>query len=119
MESLKVVKIIDDELIFDNGTKLYSDHDQYCCEHHYLNFSGLELDEFDDLVFDLSDDTFFRPIEGFGVELVPINGHSVRVAGYGYNNGYYGSNIDLVMVDAVGKELNRYDVSECQDLSEN
>jgi hypothetical protein len=31
------------------------------------------------LEFDLSNDSFFKKIEDYGIELIPVNGHSVKV----------------------------------------
>jgi len=103
-------------LIFDDGHKLTSDHDDSCCESHYLNFEDLELSEFEGLDFDLTNDNFFKRIDGYGIELIPLNGHSVRVAGMGYNNGYYGTNIDLVLTNGKSKKI--YDVTDCQVIYE-
>jgi hypothetical protein len=99
-------------LIFDDGHKLTSAHYSDCCESHYLNFEDLELIDFEGLEFDLSNDNFFKKIGGYGIELIPLNGHSVRVEGMGYNNGYYGDNIDLVLEN--GETSKTYDVTECQ-----
>lgn len=114
MEKLKVVKVTSDELVFDNGFKLFSDHNQDCCEHHYLDFSDLTIGDFEDLEFNLANDYFFNRVEEYGIELKPLVGHVVRIPGYGLNNGYYGSNIDLVIADLNGKTIKSYDVSECQ-----
>ena len=114
MKNLKAVKIKNDELIFNDGTRLFSNHDADCCEYHYLDFADLDISDFDGLEFDLTNDNFFNRVEGYGIELKPINGHVVRVPGYGYNNGCYGSNIDLVIANANGKTIKSYDVSECQ-----
>jgi len=116
MRKLKVVNIDGDSLVFDNGATLSSSHDQDCCESHYLNFSELNISDFDGLEFNLEDDFFFKKVEGYGVELIPLKGHPVRVAGYGYNNGYYGTNIDLVFSN--GKITKTYDVSECQKVAD-
>lgn len=115
MKNLKVVKIENKGLVFNDGTQLFSEHEQDCCEWHYLDFSDLNLSDFDGLEFNLIGDDFFNRIEDYGIELKPINGHSVRVPGYGMNNGYYSSYIDLVIVDANNKTIKSYDVSECQD----
>ena len=115
MEKIKVIKIENDELIFNDGTKIYSYHEPDCCEHHYLDLEHLDIDDFEGLEFDLTTDNFFNRIEGYGIELKPINGHSVKIPGYGYNNGYYGSGIDLIISDSNGKTIKSYDVSECQD----
>lgn len=54
MKNLKVVALDSDEITFDNGVKLYSNHDQDCCENHYLSMSDLTIDDFKGLEFDLS-----------------------------------------------------------------
>ena len=118
MKNLKVVKIENDELVFNDGTRLLSNHDQDCCEHHYLDFADLDVSDFDGLEFDLTNDNFFNRIEDYGIELKPIKGHSVKVPGYGSNNGYYGSNIDLIIANINSKTVKSYDVSECQKWDE-
>lgn len=118
MKNLKAVKIENDELVFNDGTRLLSNHDQDCCEWHYLDFEDLDISDFDGLEFDLTNDDFFNRVEDYGIELKPINGHVVRIPGYGSNNGYYGSNIDLIIADANGKTIKSYDVSECQKWDE-
>jgi hypothetical protein len=102
-------------LLFDDGTKLYGEHDQDCCECHYLDFEHLELSDFDGLEFDLSNESFFERVSGYGIRLLPKNGLPIAVPGYGSNNGYYSSNIRLV----VCKDgcFTDYDVTECQDIS--
>jgi len=115
MKNLKVVKIESNMLVFEDGTKLLSEHGRVCCEKHYLCFDDLDISDFDDLEFDLTNDDFFNRVEGYGIELKPIKGYVVRVPGYGDNTGYYSSNIDLLIVDANGKKIKSYDVSVCQD----
>jgi len=109
----KVIKITDDSIIFDDETELSSDHEQDCCEGHYLSFSDLTMEDFEDLEFNLENDNFFNKIEDYGIELVPLKGHSVKIPGYGYNNGYYSTNLTLVLSKGHG-EGKSYDISECQ-----
>ena len=104
MKRLKVARI-SNGLVFDDGTILFSEHEPDCCEDHYLDFSHLTLDDFEDLEFDLTGDDFFNRVEDYGIELKPIKGHPVRIPGYGYNNGYYSSYIDLVTSDANHKTI--------------
>jgi len=111
MKNLKVVKITEDEIIFDNGLSLSSDHRQDCCESHYLWFKDLTLSEFEGMEFDLSNDDFFEKIEGYGIALKPTNNFPVRIAGYGSNNGYYSTELKLVI--SFRKE---YDITECQEI---
>ena len=96
MKNLKVVKVYSDSLEFENGIRLYSNHTQSCCEQHYLSFSDLSLSDFDGLRFDLTNDNFFERIEGYGIALKPKKGLPVRIPGYGSNNGYYSSDLEII-----------------------
>lgn len=113
-----VTKVGSDYLEFSDGTWLNSTHSQDCCESHYLSFEDITLSDFDDLEFDLSSDTFFRRIKGYGIELIPKFGHSVRVPGYGYNNGYYSDNLQLHIENIQTKVSKHFDISECQVVSD-
>ena len=116
MKNLKVVKIDSDSLEFDNGIVLYSDHQTECCESHYLSLSDLTLDDFEGLEFDLTNDDFFERIPDYGIALRPINGHPVRIPGYGDNNGYYSSNLDLILTNTDGRGVfKEYNITECQN----
>ena len=116
----KVIKI-DGGITFDNGYILYDDHDTDCCESHYLYYDDLTMKDFEGLEFDLSEESinnesFFKRIDDYGIELVPIHGWPVKIPGYASNNGYYSSNIDLIL-EKDRKEIKRYDISECQNWS--
>ena len=114
MTNLKVVSVDSDSIQFENNIQLYSNHDSDCCENHYLSMEDLTIDDFKGLEFDLSNDNFFNRIEGYGIELIPVNGHSIKIPGYASNNGYYSSNLDLIISD--NKSFNKqYDITECQD----
>ena len=116
MEKLKVVKIESESITFDNGFTLCSNHEQDCCEHHWLSFENLTFKDFEGLEFNLSNDEFFRRVPDFGIELVPLRGWPVRVPGYGSNNGYYSDQLDLVLIGSDGKEFKTYDITECQEI---
>lgn len=110
----KVIQILKDKyILFDNGTKLMSEHENNCCESHYLSFNDLTLDDFKGLEFDLSDESFFTRVPDYGIRLNPIKGLSVNIPGYGFNNGYYSSQLDLVLIDKDGKNTT-FNISECQ-----
>lgn len=110
MKNLKVIKVNPNSLEFDNGIILYSDHEYNCCEDHYLSLSDVTLD----LEFDLTSDDFFERIEGYGIALKPIMGFPVRIPGYGSNNGYYSSNLSLIITN--NKDFyKKYDITDCQD----
>jgi hypothetical protein len=117
MNKLKVIKINQDSIDFENNISLSSNHESDCCESHELYFQDLTLAEFDRLEFDLTNDNFFKRINGYGIELVPISGMSVRIAGHGYNNGYYSDRLDLI-VSQNGKSIKEYNITECQDVKD-
>jgi len=113
MNKLKVINVKSDSIEFENGVKLFSNHEQDCCENHWLDFSDLTIEDFKGLEFDLTTSDFFKEIVDYGIELVPLSGWSIRVPGYGSNNGYYSSNLDLIIDNEKGfrKEFN---ISDCQ-----
>lgn len=113
MKNIKVIKVDAESIEFENGTKLYSDHQQDCCESHYLSFGDVTIDDFKGLEFDLTGEDFFKRIEDYGIELIPVVGYSIKIPGYGYNNGYYSSKLDLVLTD--DKDFKRvFNISDCQ-----
>lgn len=116
MENLKVVKIGSYSLEFDNGMILSSEHEQECCEEHFLYLADLTLDDFKGLEFDLSNDDFFERIDDYGIALKPKNGHPIRIPGYAFNNGYYSSYLDLVITNTDGtSSFKVYNIDNCQE----
>lgn len=110
----KAIYVDRDEIKFDDGSSIFSDHEQDCCEQHYLDFSTADLSDFEGLLFDLESDKFFEAVEDYGIRLIPSNnGHPVSIPGYGYNNGYYSENLTLV-VSRPGREQKRYNITRCQ-----
>lgn len=116
MNRLKVVNVDQDIIEFDNGIQLYSEHYQSCCESHYLSMSDLTISDFEGLEFDLTNDDFFKRIDDYGIELVPINGYSVKIPGYGYNNGYYSSELTLILSNSNIGFHKEYDITDCQNI---
>jgi len=114
MKNLKVMKVNSCSIEFEEGVSLSSDHCQDCCESHELDFEDLTIKDFEGLEFNLTEDGFFKRIPDYGIELIPLKGHSVKVPGYGANNGFYSDNLDLV-IEQNDKELKRFDISECQE----
>lgn len=113
----KILKIENDIIYFENGLKLYSHHDSDCCESHELSFKDIKEEDWKDLEFDLSNDSFFTRIPDYGIQLNATNNFPLRIPGYGYNNGYYSDHLDLILTD--DKDFNKqYDITECQEIQE-
>lgn len=117
---MKLTKIYNDEdlytivLLFEDGTKIYSEHENDCCECHYLDFTHTDASDFDGLEFDLEGDKFFERVKDYGIRLLPTNGHPIAIPGYGSNNGYYSHELKLIVLK--GETVREYDISECQDI---
>ena len=113
MKTHKVVSVTSEGIRFDSGLFLSSHHNSDCCEHHELTFTDITLQDFDGLEFVIdAEGSFFRKVDGYGIEMIPVHGHSVRIPGHGYNNGYYGANLSLC-VTGEGIDLD-FDITECQ-----
>ena len=88
---MRILKITEDSIEFDNGKHMSSDHDQECCEINYADFEQLdslarEVDFSEPLVFELCD-------YGFRFGNPPINMFFVPC--YSIQNGYYSSLLDI------------------------
>lgn len=114
----KVIKVTSEYIEFDNGIIMLSEHEQNCCESHYLHFGNLTIDNFEDLEFDLTNDNFFTRIDDYGISLNPINGHPIRIPGYGINNGNYSSDLTLVLIYKNKNFYKSFDISDCQNIEE-
>jgi hypothetical protein len=77
--------------------------------------SDLIINDFNGLRFDLTNNKFYNEIIGYGIELIPITGHPVKIPGYGYNNGEYSSSLDLVLEWDYGFEKS-FNISDCQKI---
>lgn len=113
----KVILVDSDFIDFDTGHRLLSEHTSDCCEHHYLSMANLDVRDFEGMDFDLDRTDFFERVEDFGIRLVATNGYAIPIPGYGSNNGYYSSDLNLVVIDADGKTVWDIDISECQEIS--
>ena len=126
---MKIKEIREEMVIFDDGSRLFSDHLQDCCEWHYLDFNmlkdynispktGKPIDIYQQ-EFDFLNGVPFKRVKGMGIILYDKDENGYLINGYGYNNGYYGGNIDLVYEDKNKKVLYKYNVTECQKVEEN
>lgn len=119
-----VIKVDTEGITFDNGVWLSSFHSIDCCESHWLSFKDLTLEDFDNLLFDLSGDEFFERVKDYGIRLIPTNGFPIPIPGYGTNNGYYSEALSLILAKSEDWEedwnqiLKQFDITLCQVVSE-
>lgn len=108
MSTVSVVKVNKESIEFSNGVQLFSSYEHEYNEDHFLSFADINLEDFEGLEFELSNDDFFNKIDGYGIELIPINGPSVKIPGHGLCS----SNLSLVITNN-GNFRKTYNISEC------
>ncbi len=117
---MKIVKIDEDGLLFDNGAKLTDYHEQDCCETVYADWKNIQVAtnigansisaeelDFDERVINCLG---FLPELGFTI--CDKNGIRLMVSCYNQQNGYYSSNLSLVYTDKY-KRVSTVDISDC------
>lgn len=115
MNLVSVVSVLPEEGIkFSDGSHLFSHHQEDCCENHYADFNYVSLNDFEGLLFDVSSLDFIIPIEGYGFRMKAVCEQEVSIPCYGENNGYYSTNLTLVL-SKDGKQQH-LDISDCQEI---
>ena len=88
---MKIIRVTEDAIEFNNGSSIEYGHEQDCCEQVYADFKAIEdlaLDvEFDEnLIFENVKDSGFRFGNPNRMFYIPC---------YNIQNGYYSDNIDI------------------------
>ena len=99
---MKISKITDDEIVFDNGNHITYDHEQDCCEWNYADFKQLDdlaknCDFPEMLIFESVEESGFRFGDSLNMFFVPC---------YSEQNGYYTRNLKIYY---NGKEVLSFD----------
>ena len=89
---MKIAKIDDSAIVFDNGNTITFDHYQDCCEHNYADFEQLD-DIARNANFDCNLD--FEAINGSGFKFGNKPNKMYFVPCYSVQNGYYTNAIDI------------------------
>lgn len=116
---MKVIKVGEEGITFEDGSILSSAHEQSCCESHYLDFTHLTVDDFTGLEFEPHNlGKMVERIKNYGIALHPSSlGHPVRIPGYGTNNGCYSCDLDLVLTSRRGDSMAILDITDCQKIN--
>ena len=101
---MKIVKVSDDGIEFDDGSTLVAHHEQDCCEQVYADFCVLK-------------DQFIMDVEFDSVEIQKVEGSGFRlnktfIPCYNKQNGYYSDRLELRLLLAGG-DLQVIDISDC------
>jgi len=94
---MKIQKVTEDAIIFDNGNTITYDHEQDCCEHNYADFSILD-DRTWNYDHDFPDELQFKFADSAGF-IFGEEGYWIFIPCYSEQNGYYSLSIDIYYND--------------------
>ena len=104
---MKIERINDSGIIFNNGTKLRHYHSQDCCENVYADWEYLkqynvlpstgENISIYDIEFDESITNNIDYEKNMGIKLISKTGDKWFIPCYNEQNGYYSSNLNLII----------------------
>ena len=105
---MKIVKVTDEAILFDNGISITFDHEQDCCEENYADFNQL-----DDIarMYNFSEPLEFEAVPGAGF-LFGDKRAMFFVPCYSSQNGYYSDEIDIYISGERRKVLS----FECEEI---
>ena len=117
---MKIIEIKEDKIIFDNGYELESYHEQDCCEHVYADFEILKdynvstktgkTINIEDIDFEEHLEYLIQGIENEGFNMISKIGEKFFIPCYNSQNGYYSSELELILKRGKAKEV--MDISE-------
>ena len=100
---MRIKEITNEHILFDNGAEITYYHDQDCCENVYADFEQLKTTAIMNEEFRTLKPKF---IKDTGVKL-----KSYLIPCYNSQNGYYSSDLELIINYPDGKS-ERWDISD-------
>lgn len=105
---MKILYITDEKIIFDNGYILKYYHEQDCCENVYADFeilntynlstkTGKEIN-IKEIDFEEDMQHLIEGIKDTGFNMISKIGEKFFIPCYNEQNGYYGSNLELILI---------------------
>lgn len=89
---MKIKKITNEAITFDNGNTITYQHEQQCCEWNYADFEQL-----DDLAraYNFSENLKFEAVENAGFRFGDYPNRMFFVPCYSEQNGFYSLDLDI------------------------
>lgn len=117
---MKIIKIDEDRIEFDNGYTLTYYHNQDCCENVYADFKNMQVnnliitEKIDVSKYEFSEELLdnIECIKDVGFNLITKDGIKILVSCYNSQNGYYSSDLELILTKNNGVS-ERKDISDC------
>lgn len=112
---MKIIEIKENKIIFDNEYELESYHEQDCCEHVYADFEVLKdynvstktgkTINIKDIDFEEHLEYLIQGIENEGFNMISKIGEKFFIPCYNSQNGYYSSELELILKRGEVKEF--------------
>ena len=117
---MKIKEINEEKIVFDNGYELEYYHEQDCCEQVYADFDILKdynistktgkIINIKDIDFEEHLEYLIQGIENEGFNMISKIGEEFFIPCYNNQNGYYSSELELILKRGKAKEV--MDISE-------
>ena len=117
---MKIKQIDEDEIVFDNNYELRYYHEQDCCESVYADFEMLKnynVSVKTGKNINIKEIEFVETLESLvegvpqaGFNIISITGEKFFIPCYNEQNGYYSSDLELILVKDKTREI--MDISE-------
>lgn len=98
---MKIKKIDESNIIFDDESYLTWDYKQDCCEYNYADFEQIEKSA---LNYDFDKDTFRLIPNDYGFRFGDKN-RTFFIPCYSQQNGFYSSEVDIFYRDKDGNKI--------------
>ena len=90
---MRITRVTEEAIIFNNGNKITYFHSPDCCEHNYADFSVLNPNVIN-YNYDFDENLDFQIVEGMGFKF-GSNGHWIFIPCYSEQNGYYSHEVGI------------------------
>lgn len=97
---MRISKVIDEAIYFDNGNSITYDHEQDCCENNYADFLTAVTPENIYYNHDFDEELKFYKVDGAGFVFGDKEA-KIFVPCYSDQNGFYSSDIDIIYYKKV------------------
>lgn len=107
----KIVYTKDNLLVFDDGTDITCDHQNWCCEYNYAKFEDI-----DDICRGTDFDTsnlVIEPVEGYGFRFGNLPAKMFFVPCYSKQNGYYSFDLEIYIKNELKHTLQECEMIYC------
>ena len=101
--NMKITKLVENKITFDNGSVLCFLHDQQCCENVWADCENIQaMNGINDPIYEAEfDETLpFELVEEIGICIINKSGMKYLISCYNQQNGYYSDELECYLFSA-------------------